>query len=81
VRGHDGLAHAEDFKTYVLAFAIAIEPKANNVRAAGCEKRWRERRLGNPRVSKHAMEDLPAWERWSTTRALELASVEMTPAL
>ncbi len=37
VRCHYGLAHAEHFKTYVFAFAIAVEPEANDVRTAGCE--------------------------------------------
>jgi hypothetical protein len=37
VRCHYGLAHAEHFKTYVFAFAIAVEPEANDVCTAGCE--------------------------------------------
>ena len=38
MRSHDRFAHAKDFKTNVLAFAVAVEPKAYGVRAPSCEE-------------------------------------------
>jgi hypothetical protein len=38
MRSHNRFAHAKDFKTNVLAFAVAVEPKADGVRAPSCEE-------------------------------------------
>ena len=35
--GHDGLTHTQNLKANVFTFAITVEPKADNVRASGCE--------------------------------------------